>query len=86
MPLFAVLASTAEVGDDVDSPVIEPETGFEVESRTHAVAITAVSVEEGGIVSVERRAFLFEDVDGYAGSVFAEGELTKGFDVAEINW
>ena len=65
--------------------MIEPETGFEVESRTHAVSITPVSVEECGIVSVEGCSFLFEDVDGYAGAVLADGELAERLDVAKID-
>ncbi len=85
VPLFAVLASAAEVCNHVDSPLVEPETVLEVESGTHAVSITPVSVEECGIVPIERRPFLFENVHRHAGSVFADGKLSKGLDVAEID-
>ncbi len=86
MPLFTVLPSAAKVCDDVDPAVIEPDSVLEVETGTHAVSVTAVSVEECGIVSIEGRAFLLENVDGYAGAISADSELSNGLNVAEIDW
>src|ERR1051326_3100331 len=45
MPFLTEFAAAANVGHDVNAPVIEPNSAGEIEIGRHADAITAVAVE-----------------------------------------
>src|SRR5882762_11487423 len=54
VPFLTELTAAADVGDDVDATAIEPESTREIEVGRHAHAVSAVAVEHGRIIAVER--------------------------------
>ncbi len=71
MPLFAILASAAQIGDDIYAALVEPEARagpYEVGLFVDAVA--AVAVKQRWIGAIELGSFAADDVHRHACAVF----------------
>ena len=85
VPLLAVVGAAADVGEDEDAALVEPESsGSSGEVWLFADSVAAVSVEKGGCGAVDWCSLAADDGEGYVGSVFGDGELADCFCVVEV--
>src|SRR4029077_4566224 len=62
VPLLAELATAANVGDHINTTAIEPNAAREIKIRGHADSVTAIAVEQGGIIPVLLCSLFANDV------------------------
>src|SRR6516164_5302022 len=84
MPIFPVLASTAEVGLGVNSSHFEPNRVSHRKCRGQRDVEPAVGVKQNGILLIQLQPLFGSDEHGDAGTVFAVVENLLGFILAGI--
>src|SRR5262245_16530385 len=85
MPAVAELAATPDARHGPDASLLDPDPLHGRVGRTLADGVAAVSVEERGVVAVEFRALLPQDVDRNADTVPGDGPLADDLGVAEVD-
>src|SRR5580693_9512721 len=71
MPLFAVLATAAQIGRSIDEPLLQQRQTQRIEFRGNSDVEAAVPVEQGGIASIELQPPFVNQKHGDPGAVFA---------------
>src|ERR1700720_3743517 len=84
MPALAKFAASTQIGDDENSPAVEPQTNVGAEEfGVHADVIAAVAVQKNGIGARELRALAANDVERNRSAVLGCGELSQNFRIGE---
>ena len=85
VPLLAIFAAAAQVGDGHHAAVVEPQPLGEIEARPHADAIAAVAGEQSWIGAIELGALAAKNIHRNLAAVLAHCKLAQGFDITEIH-
>src|SRR5262249_43193209 len=81
MPIFSVLAPPAQVGNGDNASLVQPEPARDTEARRLTDAETPVTIEQYGILSVQRGPSPVDDVKRHPRAVFGHCILADNLTV-----
>ena len=84
VPVLAVFAAAAQVGDGIDAAHLQPDEIGNREARGNADIEAAVGVEQSGIFTVELQAFFVSDKYRHARAIFAAAEDLCGLVIVRV--
>ena len=85
VPLLAIFAAAAQVGDGHHAAVVEPQSLGEIEARPHADAIATVAGEQSWVAAIEFGALAAQNIHRNLAAVLAHCKLAQRLDITEIH-
>ena len=61
MPALTILASAAQVGNRINTPLLQPERIGSTKTWRNANIETPIAIEHGGILAIQDKAFFMGD-------------------------
>src|SRR5439155_11225344 len=84
MPVLAILAAAAKVGDYVQPASIKPDTSGDIEVWGHADAVASITIEQRRVFAIELEAFFAKDVQRHFGAVLRPGKFPDHLQVIKV--